>query len=46
MLVVLANQLEIDLESALEQTLRKYRVRDAERWERKAQEEERADREE
>ncbi|CAN5347044.1 nucleotide pyrophosphohydrolase [soil metagenome] len=45
-LVVLANQLEIDLESALEQTLRKYRVRDEERWERKAQEEERADREE
>ncbi|HEV2131241.1 MAG TPA: nucleotide pyrophosphohydrolase [Longimicrobiaceae bacterium] len=40
-LVALANQLEIDLESALEQTLTKYRVRDAERWERKDREEER-----
>ncbi len=34
-LVVLANQLGIDLEDALDRTLTKYRVRDAERWERK-----------
>jgi NTP pyrophosphatase (non-canonical NTP hydrolase) len=33
--VVLANQLEIDLDEALARTLAKYRVRDAERWERK-----------
>lgn len=33
--VVLANQLEIDLQSALEKTLTKYRVRDADRWEKK-----------
>jgi NTP pyrophosphatase (non-canonical NTP hydrolase) len=32
--VVLANQLEIDLEEALERTLEKYQVRDADRWER------------
>lgn len=32
--IVLANQLEIDLDQALERTLTKYRVRDAERWER------------
>ncbi|HUE97089.1 MAG TPA: nucleotide pyrophosphohydrolase [Longimicrobiaceae bacterium] len=34
-LVVLANQMEIDLEAAVGRTLEKYRVRDAERWERK-----------
>jgi NTP pyrophosphatase (non-canonical NTP hydrolase) len=34
-LVVLANQMEIDLQSALERTLSKYQIRDAERWERK-----------
>jgi NTP pyrophosphatase (non-canonical NTP hydrolase) len=34
-LVVLANQMEIDLEDALERTLTKYRVRDADRWERR-----------
>jgi NTP pyrophosphatase (non-canonical NTP hydrolase) len=33
--VVLANQLEIDLDDAVAATLAKYRVRDAERWERK-----------
>lgn len=44
-LVVLANQLGIDLESALEQTLDKYRVRDADRWERKSGEEETGNRE-
>ncbi len=44
-LVVLANQLGIDLESALEQTLDKYRVRDADRWERKSTEEETGNRE-
>lgn len=33
-LVVLANQMEIDLGTALERTLDKYRVRDADRWER------------
>jgi NTP pyrophosphatase (non-canonical NTP hydrolase) len=33
--VVLANQLGIDLDEAVERTLTKYRVRDAERWERK-----------
>ncbi len=45
-LVVLANQLGIDLESALEQTLTKYRVRDADRWERIPREEGRGKREE
>lgn len=34
-LVVLSNQMEIDLQEALERTLTKYRVRDADRWERK-----------
>jgi NTP pyrophosphatase (non-canonical NTP hydrolase) len=33
--VVLANQLGIDLEEAVDRTLHKYRVRDADRWERK-----------
>jgi NTP pyrophosphatase (non-canonical NTP hydrolase) len=33
--VVLANQLGIDLEEAAERTLEKYRVRDADRWERR-----------
>src|SRR5680860_1249700 len=33
--VVLANQLEVDLSDAMERTLTKYRVRDATRWERK-----------
>ena len=32
--VVLANQLGIDLETAMERTMAKYRVRDADRWER------------
>ena len=32
--VVLANQLEVDLQGAVERTMEKYRVRDAERWER------------
>jgi NTP pyrophosphatase (non-canonical NTP hydrolase) len=32
--VVLANQLEIDLEAAAARTLEKYRIRDADRWER------------
>jgi NTP pyrophosphatase (non-canonical NTP hydrolase) len=32
--VVLANQMEIDLDEALSRTLTKYRVRDADRWER------------
>jgi len=32
--VVLANQLGIDLQEAMERTLEKYRVRDADRWER------------
>lgn len=32
--VVLANQMEIDLQDAVERTLTKYRVRDADRWER------------
>jgi len=36
-LVVLANQLDIDLQTAAERTLTKYRVRDAERWERKGE---------
>lgn len=34
-LVVLANQMEIDLQDALEGTLSKYQIRDADRWERK-----------
>ena len=34
-LIVLANQMGLDLDDALEGTLRKYEVRDAERWERK-----------
>jgi len=34
-LVVLANQMDIDLQAAIEKTMEKYRVRDAERWERK-----------
>jgi NTP pyrophosphatase (non-canonical NTP hydrolase) len=34
-LVVLSNQLGIDLQEALERTIAKYEVRDAERWERK-----------
>ena len=33
-LVVLANQMDIDLQEAVERTLEKYRVRDADRWER------------
>ena len=33
--VVLANQLDVDLREAMERTLTKYRVRDADRWERK-----------
>jgi NTP pyrophosphatase (non-canonical NTP hydrolase) len=32
--VVLANQLGIDLDDAVRRTFDKYRVRDAERWER------------
>ena len=35
--VVLANQMEIDLQDAVERTLTKYQVRDADRWERKEQ---------
>lgn len=34
--VVLANQLDVDLQAAMEETMEKYRVRDAERWERVA----------
>lgn len=34
-LLVLANEQKIDLDEALERTLEKYRVRDAERWTRK-----------
>ena len=33
--VVLANQLGVDLDEAVSRTLTKYRVRDADRWERK-----------
>ncbi|MDB4948750.1 MAG: MazG nucleotide pyrophosphohydrolase [Gemmatimonadetes bacterium] len=33
--VVLANQMGIDLDEAVERTMTKYRVRDADRWERK-----------
>lgn len=35
-LVVLSNQMGIDLQESLERTLEKYRVRDADRWERHA----------
>ena len=34
-LLVLANQMELDLDDALRRTLEKYEVRDADRWERK-----------
>jgi NTP pyrophosphatase (non-canonical NTP hydrolase) len=34
--VVLANQMGLDLQDAIERTLTKYRVRDADRWERLA----------
>jgi NTP pyrophosphatase (non-canonical NTP hydrolase) len=34
-IVVLANQMGIDLSEAVERTMAKYRVRDADRWERK-----------
>ncbi|HEX2091412.1 MAG TPA: nucleotide pyrophosphohydrolase [Longimicrobiaceae bacterium] len=34
-LIVLANQLEVDLPRALDRTMAKYRVRDADRWERR-----------
>jgi NTP pyrophosphatase (non-canonical NTP hydrolase) len=33
--IVLANQMDIDLEEAVRRTLTKYEVRDADRWERK-----------
>lgn len=33
--VVLANQLDVDLEDAVGRTLTKYEVRDADRWERR-----------
>lgn len=33
--VVLANQMGVDLQDAIERTLTKYEVRDADRWERK-----------
>jgi NTP pyrophosphatase (non-canonical NTP hydrolase) len=33
-LIVLSNQLDIDLQQALETTLKKYETRDADRWER------------
>jgi NTP pyrophosphatase (non-canonical NTP hydrolase) len=33
--VVLANQLGVDLDEAMQKTLEKYKVRDADRWERK-----------
>ena len=33
--VVLANQMGLDLQDAIERTLAKYEVRDANRWERK-----------
>ena len=41
MVVVLANQMEVDLQTAFERTLEKYRVRDADRWERREPEEDR-----
>lgn len=34
-IVVLANQLGVDLQQAMESTMAKYRVRDADRWERR-----------
>lgn len=34
-LVVLANQMQIDLDAAMARTMEKYRVRDGGRWERK-----------
>ncbi|HEV2145877.1 MAG TPA: nucleotide pyrophosphohydrolase [Longimicrobiaceae bacterium] len=34
-LVVLANQMGVDLQDALDRTMTKYRVRDADRWERR-----------
>ncbi|HEX6925350.1 MAG TPA: nucleotide pyrophosphohydrolase [Longimicrobiaceae bacterium] len=34
-IIVLSNQLGVDLQEAMERTLEKYRVRDADRWERK-----------
>ena len=34
-LVVLANQMEVDLDAAVARTMEKYRVRDADRWERR-----------
>ncbi|MQA89907.1 MAG: nucleotide pyrophosphohydrolase [Gemmatimonas sp.] len=34
-LVVLANQMQIDLDAAMARTMEKYRVRDEGRWERK-----------
>jgi NTP pyrophosphatase (non-canonical NTP hydrolase) len=33
-LIVLANQMGLDLQDALDRTMTKYQVRDAERWER------------
>jgi NTP pyrophosphatase (non-canonical NTP hydrolase) len=33
--VVLANQMGLDLQDAIERTMHKYEVRDADRWERK-----------
>ena len=36
-ILVLANELGIDLEEALEQVLAKYRARDSERWTRKTE---------
>jgi NTP pyrophosphatase (non-canonical NTP hydrolase) len=34
-LIVLSNQMDIDLQKALETTIAKYQTRDADRWERK-----------
>jgi NTP pyrophosphatase (non-canonical NTP hydrolase) len=34
-IVVLANQLDVDLQDSMERTMEKYRVRDANRWERR-----------
>jgi NTP pyrophosphatase (non-canonical NTP hydrolase) len=34
-LIVLANEQQVDLQDALERTLEKYRLRDSERWQRK-----------
>ena len=36
-LVVLANQMDIDLQEAVERTMEKYRVRDVDRWARKGE---------